>query len=140
MSDQVFGPRRRYNRFVSNQTLEDHSLRYTPHGFRKRGALTVTNAAVGSVSFLALEAIGANIAIYYGFNHLLLAILIGMPLMFLISAPIAIYAVRCHTDIDLLTRGAGFGYLGSSITSLIYASFTFIFLAFEAAILAQLLK
>jgi hypothetical protein len=27
---------------------------------------------------------------------------------------------------DLLTRGAGFGYIGSTLTSLIYASFTFI--------------
>jgi hypothetical protein len=40
-------------------------------------------------------------------------------------------------DIDLLTRGAGFGYIGSTITSLIYASFTFIFFAIEAVILAQ---
>lgn len=139
MSDPVFGARRKYNRFVSNDTLEDYSLRYTPQSFRTRSPFTVTNAAIGSVSFLALESIGANIAISYGFTHLLLAVLIGLPLMFLISAPIALYAVRCHTDIDLLTRGAGFGYLGSSITSLIYASFTFIFLAFEAAILAQML-
>lgn len=36
--------------------------------------------------------------------------------------------------------GASFGYLGSSITSLVYASFTFIFLAFEATILAKLLN
>jgi purine-cytosine permease-like protein len=32
---------------------------------------------------------------------------------------------------DLLTRGAGFGYIGSTITSLIYASFTFIFFAWK---------
>jgi purine-cytosine permease-like protein len=38
---------------------------------------------------------------------------------------------------DLLTRGAGFGYLGSTITSLIYASFTFIFFALEGSIMAQ---
>ena len=37
---------------------------------------------------------------------------------------------------DLLTRGAGFGYLGSTLTSLIYATFTFIFFALEAAIMA----
>ena len=30
---------------------------------------------------------------------------------------------------DLLTRGAGFGYMGATITSLIYAGFTFIFFA-----------
>jgi hypothetical protein len=40
----------------------------------------------------------------------------------------------------LLTRGAGFGYIGSTITSLIYASFTFIFFAIEAAIMAQALE
>ena len=41
---------------------------------------------------------------------------------------------------DLLTRGAGFGYIGSTITSLIYASFTFIFFAIEAVILATALE
>lgn len=41
---------------------------------------------------------------------------------------------------DLLTRGAGFGYIGSTITSLIYASFTFIFFALESAIMAQALE
>ncbi|MDP1188987.1 allantoin permease, partial [Klebsiella pneumoniae] len=40
----------------------------------------------------------------------------------------------------LLTRGAGFGYIGSTITSLIYASFTFIFFAIEAVILAMALE
>ncbi|THD45655.1 MAG: response regulator, partial [Bradyrhizobium sp.] len=40
-------------------------------------------------------------------------------------------------DIDLLTRGAGFGYIGSTVTSLIYASFTFIFFAIEAVILSE---
>ena len=37
---------------------------------------------------------------------------------------------------DLLTRGAGFGYIRSTITSLIDASLTFIFFALEAAIMA----
>ncbi|WP_074219095.1 hypothetical protein [Rhodovulum sp. ES.010] len=43
-------------------------------------------------------------------------------------------------DLDLLTRGAGFGYIGATVTSLIYASFTFIFFALEAAILALALE
>ncbi|WP_369395472.1 hypothetical protein AB5J72_07455 [Streptomyces sp. CG1] len=41
---------------------------------------------------------------------------------------------------DLLTRGAGFGYLGSTLTSLIYASFTFNFFALEGSIMAQALE
>src|SRR3546814_19631952 len=41
---------------------------------------------------------------------------------------------------DLLTRGAGFGYLGSTITSAVYASFTFILFAIEAVILSAALQ
>ena len=54
--------------------------------------------------------------------------------------PIAYYASTYGVDIDLLTRGAGFGYIGSTITSLIYASFTFIFFAIEAAIMSLALE
>ena len=57
-----------------------------------------------------------------------------------VSAPIAYAAVRHGVDIDLLTRGAGFGYIGSTVTSLIYATFTFIFFAIEASIFAGMLR
>ncbi|AZB94920.1 hypothetical protein DKE46_011290 [Acinetobacter pittii] len=63
-----------------------------------------------------------------------------VPLYFLTSWPISYYAAKYNVDVDLLTRGAGFGYIGSTITSLIYASFTFILLAFEAAIMAMALE
>ena len=61
-------------------------------------------------------------------------------LIFLTGLPISYYAAKYGVDIDLLTRGAGFGYIGSTITSLIYASFTFIFFAIEAAIMALALE
>ena len=41
---------------------------------------------------------------------------------------------------ELLTRGAGFGYIGSTISSFIYATFTFILFALEAAIMAYALE
>ena len=58
-------------------------------------------------------------------------------IIFLTAIPISYYAARYGVDIDLLSRGAGFGYIGSTVTSLIYASFTFIFMALEAAIMAS---
>ena len=61
-------------------------------------------------------------------------------ILFPTGLPTSYYAARYGVDIDLMTRGAGFGYLGSTITSLIYASFTFIFFALEAAILALALE
>ena len=60
-------------------------------------------------------------------------------IIFFTAIPISYHAAKYNIDIDLITRSAGFGYVGSTITSLIYASFSFIFFALEAAILAQAL-
>jgi signal transduction histidine kinase/CheY-like chemotaxis protein len=137
---KIFRIRREYNTWVGNETLEDYALRYTPRSFRKWSEWSVANTAFGATSFLALEAIGGSIALSYGFSNALWAILVVGLITFLTGLPISYYAAKYGVDMDLLTRGAGFGYLGSTLTSLIYASFTFIFLALEAAILALALQ
>ena len=108
--------------------------------FRKWSEFRVANTAFGATSFLALEAIGGAIALSYGFSNALWAILVVGLITFLPGLPISYYAAKYGLDMDLLTRGAGFGYLGSTLTSLVYASFTFIFFALEAAILALALQ
>jgi purine-cytosine permease-like protein len=132
--------RRDYNRWVASQTLEDYALRFTPQGFRKWSEWRVANTAFGAASFLILEAVGATLLVQYGFDNALWAILVTGLIIFLCGLPISIYAARYGVDMDLLTRGAGFGYIGSTITSLIYASFTFIFFALEAAVMAYALE
>lgn len=124
---QIFRVRRNYNQWVANQTLEDYALRFTAKGARRWSSGRVAATALGAISFLALEAIGAAITLHYGFDNALLAVLLVSTLIFLTALPISYYAARYGVDIDLLTRGAGFGYIGSTISSLIYASFTFIF-------------
>ncbi|WP_085091799.1 hybrid sensor histidine kinase/response regulator [Azospirillum oryzae] len=137
---RVVAVRRTYNRWVANQTLEDYALRFTARKARRWSPTRVANTALGSISFLALEAIGGAITLNYGFTNALFAILAGAILIFASALPISYYASRYGVDMDLLTRGAGFGYIGSTITSLIYASFTFIFFAIEAAIMATALE
>ena len=132
--------RRDYNTWVANETLEDYSLRYAPKSFRKWSEFLVANTALGGISFLALEAIGASLLFSYGFANAFWAILFVGVVIFVAGVPITYYAAKYNIDMDLLTRGAGFGYIGSTITSLIYASFTFIFFALEAAIMAQALE
>src|ERR1700682_3899245 len=132
--------RRNYNQWVANQTLEDYALRFTAKSARRWSSFSVANTAIGAVSFLALEAIGGSITINYGFINATSAILAVGALIFLTCLPIAYYAATYGVDIDLLTRGAGFGYIGSTITSLIYASFTFLFFAIEAAIMSLALE
>ncbi|MET0053060.1 MAG: hypothetical protein ABW095_18530 [Candidatus Thiodiazotropha sp.] len=117
---RIIPTRRRYNQWVANETLEDFAL--------------------GIVSFLALEAIGGAITLQYGFTNSLWAILVVCALIFLFGLPICYHAAKSGLDIDLLTRGARFGYIGSTLSSLIYASFTFIFFALEAAIMSMALN
>lgn len=139
-TQKIFRIRREYNAWVADESIEDYALRYTPRGFRKWSEWRVGNTAFGGLSFLALEAIGGAIALNYGFTNAVWAILVVGLITFCTGLPISYYAVRYGVDMDLLTRGAGFGYLGSTITSLIYASFTFIFFALEAAIMALALQ
>lgn len=131
---------RKYNQLIADETIEDYSLRYAPKSFRKFSELLIANTALGSISFLALEAIGASIAMHYGFTTAFWAILTASLIIFFTAIPISYYAARYNIDIDLITRSAGFGYVGSTFTSLIYASFSFIFFALEAAIMAQALE
>jgi len=137
---RVVRVRRNYNKWVANQTLEDYALRFTAKSARKWSSLRVANTAIGAISFLALEAIGGAITVNYGVANAVSAILVVGGLIFLTGLPIAYYAATYGVDIDLLTRGAGFGYIGSTVTSLIYASFTFLFFAIEAAIMSLALE
>ena len=132
--------RREYNQWVANQTLEDFALRFTAKRARQWSAAKVGNTALGAVSFLALEAIGGTITLNYGFINAGVAIIVVGIVIFATALPICFYAANYGVDIDLLTRGAGFGYIGSTITSLIYASFTFLFFAIESVILAMALE
>ncbi|MFN3986633.1 MAG: ATP-binding protein [Rhodocyclaceae bacterium] len=139
-TQRIINIRREYNAWVANETLEDYALRYTPRAFRKWSFLSVANTALGAVSFLALEAIGGAIVLNWGFTNAMWTIGLVTLVIFVTSLPICYYAARYAVDMDLLTRGAGFGYIGSTITSLIYASFTFIFFAIEAVIMAMALE
>ncbi|MFT3817586.1 MAG: ATP-binding protein [Rubrivivax sp.] len=137
---RVVKTRRDYNAWVARETMEDYALRFTPHGFRRWSEWRVASTAFGAASFLILEAVGATLLVQVGFTNAVLAIVATGLVIFLAGWPVSVYAARHGVDMDLLTRGAGFGYIGSTITSLIYASFTFIFFALEAAVMAYALE
>ncbi|MET3983141.1 hypothetical protein [Streptomyces sp. PvR034] len=130
-------PGRRYARLAADESREDFSLRYAPHSYRRWGPATVAGTALGGIAYLADFAIGASIVFAYGFTSGLAAILTAAAVIFLTGIPIARACATYGLDMDLVTRGAGFGYFGSTLTSLIYASFTFIFFALEGSIMAQ---
>ncbi len=137
---RIIPVRREYNRWVANQTLEDYALRFTAKSARRFSSSRISQTAIGAISFLALEAIGGTITLSYGTTNAFFAAIVAAAVMLLAGLPIAKYAIRHGVDIDLLTRGASFGYIGSTVTSLIYASFTFILFAIEASIMSAALE
>ncbi|RZS43545.1 purine-cytosine permease-like protein [Herbihabitans rhizosphaerae] len=131
---------RRYAPLAANDNREDYSLRFAAVSFRRWRPFVVATAALGGIAYLADFAIGASIVLSFGFTSGVLAILAAALVIFLTGIPIAAACARSGVDMDLLTRGAGFGYLGSTLTSLVYGSFTVIFFSLEGAIMAQALE
>lgn len=94
-------------------------------------------SGIGGIAAMASYATGGTLAVEFGFQNALWAVIVSSLLIFLTGLPIAYQVAKNNIDMDLLTRAAGFGYFGSTLTSLIYASFTFIYFALEGAIMAQ---
>jgi purine-cytosine permease-like protein len=122
---------------ATKETLEDYTLRFAPRSYRKWSTGVVGISALGGIAYLADFAIGANIGISYGTTNALWGIAIFAVVIFLTGFPLAYYAARYNMDLDLITRGSGFGYYGSVVTNVIMATFTFIFFALEGSIMAQ---
>ncbi|MEL6312386.1 MAG: hypothetical protein AAFQ17_08515, partial [Pseudomonadota bacterium] len=95
---EVKAPRRTYNQWVANETMEDFALRFTARRARKWSAQRVANTAIGSISFLALEAIGGAITLSYGFENAVMAILAVGAVLFLTGLPISYHAAKSGVD------------------------------------------
>lgn len=122
---------------ATKESLEDYTLRFAPRSYRKWSAGVVATSALGGIAYLADFSIGANIGIAYGTVNAVFGILVAAVIIFATGFPLAYYAARYNIDLDLITRGSGFGYYGSVVTNVIFATFTFIFFALEGSIMAQ---
>ncbi|GAA5164336.1 MULTISPECIES: purine-cytosine permease family protein [Amycolatopsis] len=124
----------------AKETLEDYTLRFAPRSYRRWTPAVVGASALGGIAYMADFSIGAGIGLTHGTGNALLAIAVAAVIIFVSGFPLAYYGARYNIDLDLITRGSGFGYYGSVLTSVIFASFTFIFFATEGSIMAQGLK
>ncbi|MFB9834660.1 purine-cytosine permease family protein [Actinoallomurus acaciae] len=124
---------------ADNPALEDYSLRYAPSAFRSWSPWMIFLSCLAGLSAMAGYALDAAFVNAFGFGNALLGFAVATAVTFPLTLTAAFAIARKHIDIDLLTRGAGFGYLGSTLTSLVYATYTLIFLAYEGAIMAQAL-
>ncbi len=102
---------------AARETLEDYTLRFAPRSYRRWSPGVVGVTALGGIAYLADFAIGANIGIAYGTVNALWGIAVFALVIIATGLPLAYYAARYNLDLDLITRGSGFGYYGSILTS-----------------------
>jgi purine-cytosine permease-like protein len=117
---------------------EDFALAHLPESHRK-GTTQVVLVVVGIVTAFFFPTIGGQFLQAYGATATWLGLIIGIGVMAGLALIIGSAASKAGLTSDLLTRGCGYGFFGSAITSIIYA-FTFVIYAgLEGQILASAL-
>jgi purine-cytosine permease-like protein len=120
------------------EAAEDYALRKVPAHW-KRPAFSFAISLSGLTSSVFFLSLGGQLTLTFGFPAAMTAFVAGTILGWLGSAVIAKVTALTGLDLDLITRGSGFGFLGSAVTSLIYAVNWLMYAAIEAAYLGTAL-
>jgi purine-cytosine permease-like protein len=114
---------------------EDYALERLPTNWRW-GSRTVFMVLAGIITAFFFPATGGTYLLSYGATATFIGLAIGFVLLTGLTLIVSSAASREGLTSDLLTRGCGYGFLGSAFTCLIYA-FTFcIYAGLEGQILA----
>jgi purine-cytosine permease-like protein len=120
------------------EAAEDYALRKVPAHW-KRPAFSFAISLSGLTSSVFFLALGGQLTLTFGFPAAMASFVVGTVLGWAGSAVIARVTAMTGLDLDLITRGSGFGFLGSAVTSLIYAVNWMMYAAIEAAYLGTAL-
>lgn len=115
---------------------EDFALRYVPTRYRHWGAISLTGVMLGVATAMFFLAWGGELATAYGTMNTLYGMVFGTVFIGGLGFYLARIASSTGLDSDLITRGSGFGFMGSAFTSLIYTFNFLMFFAFEGTIMA----
>ncbi len=114
---------------------EDYALERVPEHW-KMGWLSITNVILGVATAMVFMQMGSLLALTVGSVNALLAEIYSTVMAGILGIAIAYYAAKSGLSTNLMARGGGFGYIGASITSLIYALNFVMYCGIEGAIMA----
>lgn len=124
-----------------NENLEelesDYSLDRVPREERTKGWLSITNITFGIATAIFYFQMGSVMALSYGAANALISSTYAIIVAGILGTVIAYLSAKSGMNVNLLSRSGGFGYVGSSLTSLIYASNFIMYCAFEGLILVS---
>lgn len=116
---------------------EDYALRKVPRTWRWSWFYTI-NSGLGIGTALFYPTYGAILAATFGLTTALIGLwLISIPLQLLIGYTVIARTSRYHIDTDMVSRSAGFGFVGSVIATVVYALTFLYYFGYEGDIMAS---
>lgn len=119
----------------TNIQEDDYSLDKVPYEKRNMGWLSITNITFGIATAIFYFQLGSVMALQFGAINALISAAYAIVVAGIMGTVIAYLSAKSGMNVNLMSRGGGFGYIGASLTSLIYASNFIMYCAFEGMIL-----
>lgn len=114
---------------------DDFATRKVPF-HAKRSLRDFSALAMGTITSIFVFAFGGATAQSYGLGVAVAMAVVGLVVGTVVSAIVAWHASGVSMGVDLMTRGAGFGYLGSGLNVLMLGITWIAYAAFETAFIA----
>src|SRR5690625_7018804 len=86
------------------------------------GWLSITNITFGIATAIFYFQLGSVMALQFGAINAIISAIYAIVVAGIMGTIIAYLSAKSGMNVNLLSRGGGFGYIGASLTSLIYAS------------------
>src|SRR5699024_628327 len=99
------------------------------------GWISITNITFGIATAIFYFQLGSVMALQFGAINALISAGYAIVVAGILGTFIAYLSAKTGMNVNLLSRGGGFGYIGASLTSLIYASNFIMYCAFEGMFL-----
>ncbi|WP_339226147.1 permease [Oceanobacillus sp. FSL K6-2867] len=120
---------------VEDNKSDDYSLDRVPREKRNMGWLSITNITFGIATAIFYFQMGSVMALQFGAVNAIISAIYAIIVAGILGTFIAYLSAKSGMNVNLLSRGGGFGYIGASLTSLIYATNFIMYCALEGMIL-----
>ncbi|MEH6994941.1 cytosine permease [Neobacillus drentensis] len=119
----------------NKELSDDYSLDRVPLNKRNMGWLSITNITFGIATAIFYFQMGSVMALQFGAINAIISAVYAIIVAGILGTFIAYLSAKSGMNVNLLSRGGGFGYIGASLTSVIYATNFIMYCALEGLIL-----
>lgn len=119
---------------LKEEQKDDYSFDKVPEEKRNMGWFSVTNITFGIATAIFYFQMGSVMALQFGALNAIISAIYAIIIAGTLGTVIAYLSAKSGMNVNLMSR-QGFGYIGASLTSLIYASNFIMYCAFEGMIL-----